>query len=68
MRRLVIGFLAAAGIVAGAGAATIVNAAPIPKTDCDNTWCAPGDQVCYELTGWGCSLNGGCSGTQRCAA
>ena len=54
-------------MIAGAGSAALAaKAEPAAEGGCPNTWCAPDDRQCYEVTGWSCRLSGGCSGTDKC--
>lgn len=60
----------ALGAVTGVGG--LILAAPRgasaaePEFTCPNTNCLPSEKVCYELTGWQCTLSGGCSGSSKC--
>ncbi len=64
MRRLKAALIVALSMVAGAVSAA-AKAEPA-LLDCPNTWCAPDDRVCNEVTGWSCELSGGCVGTHKC--
>lgn len=68
MRRVRIGLVVGLGVALGAGAAFAVNVghASADTRICPNTWCGPGGTACAEVTGWACSLSGGCSGANRC--
>jgi hypothetical protein len=65
MRKLVGALAVAIGLAAGAASA-VAKAAPAVLDDCPNTWCAPDDRTCSEVTGWSCALSGGCVETHKC--
>jgi hypothetical protein len=67
MRTLAFAAVISAILGAGSGILATANAAAASDSKrCSNTWCYPGGTTCVELSGWGCSLDGGCSGTERC--
>jgi hypothetical protein len=65
MRKLAAALIVALSMAAGAVSAA-ARAVPTVMDGCPNTWCAPEDTVCYELTNWSCELSGGCVGTHKC--
>lgn len=65
MRKRTLAIITGFSMIVGAGTGVLAKTEPVIKY-CSNTWCAPTDPVCYELTGWNCELSGGCSGTSRC--
>jgi hypothetical protein len=70
MRRRRAGLIVTFSLVAGALSAVLTSSVLAEgssrRTSCPNTWCAPQQTSCSEVTNWGCNLSGGCAGAQRC--